>query len=115
MDPAVAAYVEAIGPESRPLYDRVHALVLEVHPGAEVVLSYKIPTFVVGRKRLYVGAWKHGVSLYGGTVADDSEFLDRHPGLRTGKGTIKLSREAAAQVADDELRALFRKALDPEA
>ena len=29
------------------------------------LLSYHIPTYEVGRRRLYVGVWKHGVSIYG--------------------------------------------------
>jgi hypothetical protein len=45
MDAAVRAYIKAIVPEHRPLFDRLHRLVLETHPDAAVVLSYKIPTY----------------------------------------------------------------------
>jgi hypothetical protein len=31
--------------QHRPLFDRFHRLVLETHPDAAVVLSYKIPTY----------------------------------------------------------------------
>jgi hypothetical protein len=35
MDDAVHAYIDAIDPEQRPLFDRLHRLVLEVRPDDE--------------------------------------------------------------------------------
>jgi len=60
MDDRVRAYTEAIAAEHRPLFDRVYRLVLEAHPEAAVVISYDIPTFKVGRRRFFVGVWRHG-------------------------------------------------------
>jgi uncharacterized protein YdhG (YjbR/CyaY superfamily) len=111
-DDAVRRYVDAIAPEHRPLFDRIHRLVLEAHPDAAVVLSYQIPTYKVGRRRLFVGAWKHGVSVYGWQEGRDGGFAARHPELRTSKGTIRLRPEDAAGIPDDELRDLVRAALD---
>ncbi len=108
MDRAAQEYVDAIPDEHRPLFDRVHGLVLEVHPAAGVVISYQMPTYVVGRHRLHVAVWKHGVSIYG---SDRSGFTERHPDLSSGNGTIRLTPEAAAEIPDDELRALLRAAL----
>ena len=48
MDKGVRAYIDAIAPEHRPLFDRLHRLVLETHPDATLVLSYQIPTYKVG-------------------------------------------------------------------
>ena len=45
MDPAIAEYVNAIPPEHRPLFDRIHRLILDTCPDATVVLSYKMPTY----------------------------------------------------------------------
>lgn len=59
MDDAARDYVEALAPQRRPLFGRVRRLIMEEHPGAAVVLSYQIPTYVVGRHRLYVGVWRH--------------------------------------------------------
>ena len=58
MDDAVRAYIEAIAPEHRPLFDRLHRLILDAHPEAAVVLSYQMPTYKVGRRRLFLAAWK---------------------------------------------------------
>jgi hypothetical protein len=77
-----------------------------------VVLSYKIPTYKVGPRRLYVGVWKHGVSIYGWDHGRDAGFNARHPELKTSKGTIQLRPGDAAGIPDDEFRDLVRAALD---
>jgi uncharacterized protein YdhG (YjbR/CyaY superfamily) len=112
MNDAVRAYIDAIAPEHRALFDRLQRLVAEVHPEAEVVISYQIPTYKVGRRRLFVGVWKHGVSIYGWDQGHDAGFTARHPELKTGRGTIQLRPDDAAGIPDDELRDLVRAALD---
>jgi hypothetical protein len=108
----VRDYIDAIVPEHRPLFDRLHRLVLEVHPDAALVLSYKIPTYKVGSRRLFLGVWKHGVSIYGWDQGRDAGFIARHPKLKNGKGTVQLRPSDADDIADDELRGLVRAALD---
>ncbi len=112
MDEAVQAYIDGIAPEHRPLFDRLHRLILAAHPEAAVVLSYQIPAYKVGRRRLHVGAWKHGVSIYGWPQGGAADFLSRHPELKTSKGTIQLRPEDAATIQDSELGDLVRAALD---
>ncbi|HET8788843.1 MAG TPA: DUF1801 domain-containing protein [Actinomycetes bacterium] len=112
MDDAVRDYIDAIPSEHRPLFDRLHRLVLEARPDAAVVLSYQIPTYKVGRRRLFLGVWRHGVSVYGWQEGRDAGFSERHPELKSGKGTIRLRPADAAGISDDELRDLARAALD---
>jgi uncharacterized protein YdhG (YjbR/CyaY superfamily) len=107
----VESYIDGIPEAHRPLFDRVHRLVLEAQPAAALVLSYKMPTFRVGKRNLYVGTWKHGVSLYGWGRGRDGGFVERHPDLLSGRGTIRLRPEDAGQVSDDELRDLARAVL----
>jgi uncharacterized protein YdhG (YjbR/CyaY superfamily) len=116
MDPDVQNYLDGIPAEHRPLFDRVHRLILEVHPEAAPVLSYGMPTYRVGARRLYVGVWRHGISLYGWGKDRAAEFIARHPALVSGKGTIQLrsTAPAEAEVSDDELRDLVRAALAPD-
>lgn len=111
MDSAVRTYVDAIDPAHRPLFDRVHRLVLDAHPDAQMTVSYSMPTFVVGEQRLYVGAWKHGLSFYGWQAGRDAGFAERHPDLIGSKGTIKLPPDVAAGIDDDELRDFLRACL----
>jgi uncharacterized protein YdhG (YjbR/CyaY superfamily) len=110
-DDAARAYIEAIDPEHRPLFDRLERLILEAYPDAQVVLSYQMPTYKVGRRRLHVGVWSHGLSFYGLGPDRDGGFGERHPELRASKGTIQLRSEAAAAIPDDELRDLIHAVL----
>ena len=113
MDDDVRAYIEGIAPEHRRLFDRLHGLILAEHPDADVVLSYRIPTYKVGRRRLYLGVWQHGVSIYGWQTDRDAGFSARHADLRTSKGTIRLRPEDAAAIPDEEFSDLVRAALAP--
>jgi uncharacterized protein YdhG (YjbR/CyaY superfamily) len=111
MDADVRAYIKAIAPENRPLFDRLHRLILKVHPDATVVISYKIPTYKLGRRRLFLGVWRHGVSLYGWDKGSDGGFSARHPELMSGRATIRIRPEDAAKIPDREFRDLVRGAL----
>ena len=111
MDDAVRDYIDAIAPEHRPLFDRIHRLILEARPGAALVLSYGMPTYKVGGRRLFVGTWNHGVSIYGWQHGGDAGFTARHPELKSGRGTIQLRPEDAAGIPDDELRGQARAVL----
>ena len=108
----VAGYIAAIAPAGRPLFDRLHRLVLEVHPEATLVLSYRMPTYRVGPHKLHVGAWKHGLSVYGWQRGRELAFTTRYPGTKTSTGTIRLTPEDFATVSDDDLVELVRAALD---
>ena len=110
IEPAARDYIDAIEPEHRPLFDRMHRLILEVQPDVEVVYSYKMPTYVAGKQRLHVAAWTHGISLYGWAADADGGFTDRHPELTSGKGTIRIPTDRA-DITDDELRAIARGTL----
>ena len=110
MDDAVRGYREEMASQYRPVFDRLHQLIVAACPDAEVVLSYGMPTYRIGRRRLNVGVWQHGLSLY---VSPDRDggFSGRHPELAAGKGTIKLRPEDAASIGDDEFADLVRAAL----
>lgn len=112
-DEAVRRYIDGIVPGSRSLFDRLHRLIMAAQPGAALVLSYGMPTYKVGTRRLHVGAWKHGVSLYGWPQERTAGFASRHPGLQTSKGTIQLRPQDADDIGDDELLDLVRASLEP--
>jgi len=109
----VQDYVDGIEPDHRPAFDRIDGLIRDQFPEVEVVISYDIPTYRVGKRKLYLGSWAHGVSLYGWSAGADDGFVERHPELRSGKGTIKLTPDALARVGDDELVGLIRATLSP--
>ena len=113
MDEAVRRYIDGIEPASRALFDRVQRLIMDAHPEATVSISYQIPTYRVGKRRLYLGAWKHGVSLYGWQADRDGGFAQRHPELLSGQATLRLRHDRADAIPDAELRDLARAALSP--
>ena len=110
MDDALRHYCEEIACEYRPLFDRLHRLIVGTCPDAEVVLSYGMPTYRIGRRRLNVAAWEHGLSLYV-SPRRDGGFSVRHPELAAGKGTIKLRPADAVSIPDEEFQDLVRAAL----
>lgn len=111
--PDVQAYIDGIPSGYRPLFDRLHRLILAAHPGAKVTLSYKMPAYQAGKRRIYVGAWKHGISVYGWGKDRAADFTTRHPELVTSTGTIQLRPEDAAAISDEEFLSLARAALAP--
>jgi uncharacterized protein YdhG (YjbR/CyaY superfamily) len=113
LDPEVQAWIDAIPDEHRALFDRVHRLVLAAHPEAEVALAYDMPAYRVGKRRLNVGVWKHGISVYGYRKDNDGGFVARHPTLSSGKATIRIRPRDAVSISDDEFTALLGGALEP--
>jgi uncharacterized protein YdhG (YjbR/CyaY superfamily) len=111
VEQAVVDYLEALPPEHRVLFDRIHQVILDACPDATITLSYKMPTYKVGSRRLHLGAWKHGVSIYGWKRQGDAGFTARHPELHTSTGTIQLRPDDLALIDDDEIRALAGAAL----
>ncbi|MEU9481367.1 DUF1801 domain-containing protein [Streptomyces sp. NPDC048191] len=110
---SVQEYVDSIASGHRSLFDRVSGLILEEFPQASVALSYGMPIYRVEKRRLHIGVWQHGVSIYGWGTDRDGGFSSRHPELISGKATIRLRSTDMAAVTDDELRALIRAALKP--
>jgi hypothetical protein len=110
MDEAVRCYRDEMDSEYRPVFDRLHGLIVAMCPDVDVVLSYGMPTYRIGRRRLNVGVWKHGLSLYVSPNRDGG-FSARHPELAAGKGTIKLRPADAVGIPDAEFQDLIRAAL----
>ena len=112
VDEEVRRYVAGIAAEYQELFGRVNGLILGAYPEAVVKLSYRIPSYWVGKRRLYVGVWKHGLSIYGWPQGREADFISRHPELKTSKGTIQIRLGDAAGLSDDELLELVHAGLD---
>ena len=112
MDADFQAYVDGIDPEFRPLFDRLHGIVMAAHPDAELALAYDMPTYRRGKRRLNLGVWKHGVSVYGWRRDNDGGFSARHPKLLSSKSTIRIRPTDAEPISDQEFDGLLRGALE---
>ncbi len=83
-------YIDSIAPGHRSLFDRVSGLILEEFPQASMALPYGMPTYRVEKRRLHIGVWSHGVSIYGWGADGDGDFSSGRPTLTSGKATIRL-------------------------
>ena len=110
MDDAVRRYRDEMDGEYRAVFDRLHRLIVAMCPDAQVALSYGMPTYRIGRRRLNIGVWKHGLSLYVSPNRDGG-FSARHPELAAGKATIKLRPADAVCIPDADFQDLIRAAL----
>jgi uncharacterized protein YdhG (YjbR/CyaY superfamily) len=101
-------YLDAIPETHRPLFDRLQSLILAQYPDAEMYVSYGIPTYRVGRHRVYLGLWKSGVSLH---AIDAEPFKQRHPSIKTGRGSLNF--KLTDEVPEDDVREVIQRALQP--
>jgi uncharacterized protein YdhG (YjbR/CyaY superfamily) len=107
MGSAVQSYVAAIPETHRPLFDRLQALILGLYPHAETSISYGIPTYKVGRRRVYLGLWKDGVSLHAVSV---EAFKQRHPTIKTGKGSLNF--KLTDELPEGDVRDVIKQAIE---
>jgi hypothetical protein len=112
MDADLQAYIDGIAPEFRPLFDRLHGIMLRAHPDAAFVYAYNMPTYRMGKRRLHLAVWRHGISIYGWSRDDDGGFSKRHPDLLSGKSTLRIRPEDAAGISDREFEGLLGGAFE---
>ena len=108
---AARAYIDGIEADTRPLFDRIHRLIVGAFPDVEVGVSYQMPVYRRRGRSMNVGAWKHGVSIYGWGHQENLSILERHPELSSGKGTLRIPRTVSEDISDAELVELIRGAL----
>jgi hypothetical protein len=113
VDADFRAYVDGIDPEFRALFDLLHGIVMATTPDVELGLAYDMPTYRVGKRRLNLGVWKHGVSVYGWRRDNDGGFFDRHAHLLSSKTTLRIRPRDAEGISDDEFARLLGGALEP--
>jgi len=112
MDARLQAYIDAISPEFSPLFERLRGITARVQPDAAFVYAYNMPTFRMGKRRLHLAVWQHGVSIYGWRRDNDGGFLERHRDLLSGKSTLRIRPQDAAGITDDEFADLLKGALE---
>ena len=103
------ACIDGIPPGHRPLFERLHRLILTAHPGAQVTLSYKMPACKAGNRRLYAGAWNMGILVHGWQKDRDGGFTSRHTELVTSKATLQLRDGGAPGISDEDFLGLARR------
>ena len=76
------------------------------------MISYRILTYYVGRRRVYLGLWKEGVSLHAirGDLIDG--FKPRHPSIKRGRGSLNF--RLTDDLPEADIRALIKQVIDQE-
>ena len=109
MPPEVQAYIDGIPPGHRPLFERLHRLILTAHPGAQVTLSYK-DARLQGREPAPVRRrLEHGILVCGWQKDRDGGFTSRHPELVTSKATLQPRDGDAPGISDEDFLGLARR------
>ena len=86
-DPAVAAYLERLSPETREIFLEIRRIVRSVVPEARERIKWgAVGHYLDGRKILLVGAAKKHLGVYG--LVPDA-FGDRLKGYGRSKGCIR--------------------------
>ena len=96
--------------ERRQLFEKLQALIVDLYPHAEVVISYQIPTYKAKSGWAALGYWRDGVSLYTNGPQHIEEFKAKYPAIKTGKGSINLRVTDPVPVA--ALKGVIRHAIE---
>lgn len=109
MEKADQDYIDAPGDARRELYLQLQEMLLGLHPDISVKLAYGVVKYYNANGWIYLGYWKHGVSLYPGKTQGLQDFKARHPGIKTSIGTINL--KLGADIPWDDVAMVFRTSL----
>jgi uncharacterized protein YdhG (YjbR/CyaY superfamily) len=105
VDEYVASQPEAV----QGVLKRVRSTIRKAVPGAEEVISYKIPTYKLhGRAVLYFAGWTQHYSLYPATDHVVAAFKDDLAPYQVSKGTIRFPLSEPVPVKLIERIAKFR-------
>jgi len=87
---SVGEYIASQPEAVQRILGRVRSAIREAVPGAEEMISYKIPTYKLhGRPVLYFAGWKQHYSLYPATERVFAAFKDELAPYEVNKGTIR--------------------------
>ena len=105
----IDAYIAAQSEAVQPALKRVRAIIRKAIPGAEELISYKIPAYKLnGRIILFFAGWKEHYSLYA-AGADITAAIGNDPAPhKITKGTVRFPIIAPVPVKLIERIAKFR-------
>jgi uncharacterized protein YdhG (YjbR/CyaY superfamily) len=110
MNSEVERFIDAIPDDRRPLFDQLQEIILGMYPEADIVISYGVPTYRAKSGWVSLGYWKGGVSIYTNGPHNISGFKEKHPEIKTGKGSINFKVSEKIPVAD--LKKVIRHAVE---
>jgi len=87
----VEDYLDSLAPDVRTALEAVRATIHDALPAGADVVSYNMPTLMLGDRRIvHYAGWKKHLSLYPAPEADEDLRREMAPYV-AGKGTLKFS------------------------
>ena len=78
-------YVDRFPKETQQLLRKMRLTIRKVAPKAKESISYGMPTFILGRNRVYFAAYKNHIGFYpGGAIAPFKEDLSAYKSTKGG-------------------------------
>jgi uncharacterized protein YdhG (YjbR/CyaY superfamily) len=106
---SVDEYIAAQPDAAQAILGLVRRAIRKAIPGADEVISYKIPTYKLnGRAVLYFAGWKEHYSVYPASVSLFAAFKDELTSYKVDKGTIRFPLSQPVPVKLIEHIAKFR-------
>ena len=111
----IDAYIAGASPAVQPILRKIRALIRKSAPGAEEIISYRMPAFRQNGILLYFAAFKNHIGIFP-PVRGDEELEHELEHYRGPKGNLRfpldepmpyklIERIAALRVAQDTLQA----------
>jgi hypothetical protein len=105
----VQAYIDAVPATHRAQFDRLHEIIMDELPTAEVVISYQMPLYKVGKRHVGLNAGRPtGVTLTTTSPAHVDGFRERYPQYPTNKTSIPFRLDD--ELPEDGIREVIRRA-----
>ena len=96
----VDGYIAALDDaEARRRLTEIRRAIHAAIPDVVESISYDMPTFTTGGRRLHVAAWKHHIAIYPVPTGDDAFEQDIAP-YRAARSTARFPRRRPAAVPD---------------
>jgi len=106
----VQAYIDAVPASHRAQFDRLHEIIMSELPDAEVVISYRMPLYKVGKRHVGLNADRPtGVTLTTTSPDHIEPFRRRHPEARSNKTSIPF--QLGDDLPEDTIREVIRRAV----
>ncbi|MBN2828933.1 MAG: DUF1801 domain-containing protein [Candidatus Cloacimonetes bacterium] len=90
MNNGVQEYIDKVEDNRKELFYKLQDLILRLFPESERRISYQVVVYQIPTGNVWLGYWKHGVSLYTGFISKIAEFKEKYPDIKTGKGCLNL-------------------------
>ncbi|MEX0289390.1 MAG: iron chaperone [Flavobacteriaceae bacterium] len=109
MNKEVLRYLDSVPDDRKARVLSLHEAIVDEFPDATVDMKYKMPTYSFNDGWVAIANQKNYVSLYTCGYHHISEFKEKYPKIKTGKGCINFKDSDLLPL--DEIRQVVRHAI----